>query len=84
MAFKLEGEVGVKFQPFFFLPPPPKVKEVMFSPPSFCLFVCRISQKVVDGSGLNFLDMFGVWQGRTDSILVTIRIWIRLLEFILK
>ena len=39
------------------LPPPPKMKKVMFSPLSVCLFVClfvclpvcRISQKVVDG-----------------------------------
>ena len=25
-----------------------------------------ISQKVVDGSGWNFVDRFGVWHGRTD------------------
>ena len=37
------------------LPPPMKMKEVMFSPLSVylsvCLSVSRISQKVVDGSG---------------------------------
>ena len=34
-------------------------KEVMFSPVSVCLFVCRISQKIV-------VCRLGVWQGRTD------------------
>ena len=46
------------------------------------LFVCSISQKVVDGFGLNLVDMLGVWQGRTDSILVKIQIRIRLLFFL--
>ena len=36
-----------------------------------------ISQKVVDGFGWNWVDMLGVWQGRNDSILVKIRIRIR-------
>ena len=36
---------------FIFLPPPPKVNEVMFSPLSVCLSVYRISQKVADRSG---------------------------------
>jgi len=49
-----------------FLPPPPKVNEVMFSPVCLCLFgcvclfVCRISQKLVDGYGLNLVDRLGV------------------------
>ena len=56
------------------LPLPPKMKKVVFTP--VCLSVCKISQKVVDGSGWNFVDRFVVCQGRTDSILVTIQIWI--------
>ena len=56
-------------------------KKVMFSPLSVCLFVLlfirRISQKVVDESGWCFVDKLGVWQGRTDSILVKIQIRIR-------
>ena len=51
------------------------------SPPtglSVCLFVCRISQKVVDGSGRKFVDRLGVLQGRIDSILVKIRIRIQI------
>ena len=61
-------------------PPPPKVKEVMFSSLSVCLIVClclfvyRISQKVMDGSGLNLVGRLGVWQWRTASILVKIQI----------
>ena len=49
----------------------------VFTP--FYLFVCRISQKVVERSGWNLVDGLGVWQGRTDEILVKIRIriWIR-------
>jgi len=44
-----------------------------------CLFVCRISKKVVGRSRWNFGGMFGVGQGRTDLILMKIwfRIWIR-------
>ena len=47
---------------------------------SVCLYVYRMSQKVVDGFGWNFVDRVGVWQGWTDWILVKIRI--RLLEFL--
>jgi len=50
----------------------------VFTP--FCLFVYRISQKVVDGSQWNFVDRLGMWQGRSDSILVKIRIWILIRE----
>ena len=32
---------------------------------SVCLFLCRISQKVVDGSGWNYVYRLGVWRGRT-------------------
>ena len=63
----------------FKLPLLPEVK-VMFSPLClFFLFVCRISQNVVDGFGRNLVDRLGVSQGRIDSILVKIRIriWIR-------
>ena len=50
------------------LAPPPKVKEVMFSPLSVCLFVClfvclsvcRISQKVLDGSRQDLVFSLGV------------------------
>ena len=48
------------------------------------LFVCRISHKVVDGSGWNFVDRLGVRQGRTNSILVKVRIRMQLLEFFLS
>ena len=55
----------------------------VFTP--FCLSVCvsvyRISQKVVDGSGWNFVDRSGVWQGQTDYIFMTIQIRIRRPEF---
>ena len=40
-----------------------------------------MSQKVVDGFGLNLVDVLGVWQGRMDSILVKIRIRIQIQEF---
>ena len=69
----------VKLQRFWSLPPLPKVKEVMFSPLSVCLFVCLCTgylKKVVDGFGQNLVDTLGVWQGRIDSILVKIRIQI--------
>ena len=33
---------------------------------SVCLSVYRIFQKVVHGSGLNFVDSLGVWERRTD------------------
>ena len=39
-----------------------------------------MSQKVVDGFGLNLVDTLGVWQGRIDSILVKIRIRIWILD----
>ena len=72
-----------------FWPPPLKVKEVMFSPLSVCLsvlcwFVClfvfKITQKVVDGLGWNLVDRLGVWHGRNDSILVKLWIWIWIQE----
>ena len=70
------------------LPPPPKVKEIMFSPLSVCLAVClflyRISQKVVDGFGRNLVDRLGVWPRRIDSIWVKTRIWTRELFNFLK
>ena len=47
--------------------------------PPFCLFVYRISQKVVDEFGQNLVDRLDVSQGRIDSILVKIQIWIRAL-----
>ena len=40
-------------------------------------YISTISQKVVDGFGRNLVGRLGVWQGRIDSILVKIRIWIR-------
>ena len=55
-----------QFELCLLLPPPPNVKEVMFSPLSVCLSVCSISQKVVDRSRWNFVDRLSVWQGRTD------------------
>ena len=42
------------------------------------LSVYRISQKLMDGFAQNLVDTLGIWQGRTDSILV--KIW--LLEFL--
>ena len=40
-----------------------------------------ISQNVMDGFGKNLLDRFGVRDGWINSILVTIRRWIQILEF---
>ena len=55
--------------------------DVSFVCLSVCLSVCRISQKVVDGSGWNFVERLCVWQGQNDLMLVKIRIriwiWIR-------
>ena len=50
---------------------------VIFTALSVCLPVNRISQKVADRFGQNFVDRFGVWHGWNDSILVKIRIWIQ-------
>ena len=41
----------------------------------FCLY--RMSQKVVDGLGWNLVDSLDVGQGRINTILVKIRIYIR-------
>ena len=47
----------------------------VFTP--FCFFVCWILQKVEDEFRQNFVDRLGVWYGRTDLILVKIRIPLR-------
>jgi len=57
----------IKIPHLWLVVPTPPTEKVMFSPIfCLCLFVCRISQKVVDGSGWNFVDRLGVWQGWTN------------------
>jgi len=45
----------------------------MFLPVFVCLFVSKITQKVIDGSFWNFEGMSGMAQTTSDSILGVIR-----------
>jgi len=56
-------------------------EDYVFTP--VCLFVNWISQKVVDGFRRNLVDSLGVGQGRIDSILVKIRMQIKIKNYLI-